>query len=251
MSASATASPASTVDDAEIARFAAIAAKWWDGDGPMRPLHKLNPLRLKWLKGEICARFGRDAADPAALAGLTILDVGCGAGILTEPLARMGATVTGIDPTPELIAAARIHAEEAGLAIDYRNATAEALTTAGEAFDVVTALEVVEHVTDVPAFVATCGALVKPGGMAIFSTINRTPKAFVLAIVGAEYVLRWLPRGTHTYDKLVTPAELRAACTGGGLAPAAETGVMYVPFVDEFRLTADLDVNYMMTAMRG
>lgn len=247
---SATAAPASTVDDAEIARFAAIAATWWDNDGPMRPLHKLNPLRLRWLKGEICARFGRDAAEPGALAGLNILDVGCGAGILTEPLARMGAAVTGIDPSPELAVAAGLHAKEAGLAIDYRSTTAEALAATGATFDVVTALEVVEHVTDAPAFVAACAALVKPGGMMIASTINRTPKAFLLAIVGAEYVLRWLPRGTHTYDKLVTPEELRAAFTAAGLKPAAETGIMYVPFVDEFRLTRDLDVNYMMTATR-
>jgi 2-polyprenyl-6-hydroxyphenyl methylase/3-demethylubiquinone-9 3-methyltransferase len=256
-------SAASTVDSAEIARFAAIAAEWWDDDGPMRPLHKLNPTRLQWIKGEIASHFfrpgraspssplvGRDPKSSDALADLSILDVGCGAGILGEPLARMGATVTGIDPSPELVAAARLHAADSGLAIDYRAATAEDLATAGEQYDVVTALEVVEHVTDVPAFVAACAALVKPGGMAIFSTINRTTKAYLLAIVGAEYVLRWLPRGTHTYDKLVTPDELTAALRAAGLAPGADTGVMYLPFVDEFQLTRDLDVNYMMAATR-
>jgi 2-polyprenyl-6-hydroxyphenyl methylase/3-demethylubiquinone-9 3-methyltransferase len=241
---------ASTVDAAEIARFAAIAAEWWDDAGPMRPLHKLNPTRLQWIKGAICERLGRDPMSADALTGVSILDVGCGAGILAEPLARMGAAVTGIDPSPELVAAAKLHANEGGLAIDYRAATAEQLGAAGEQYDVVTALEVVEHVTDVPAFVAACGALVKPGGLTIFSTINRTMKAFLLAIVGAEYVLRWLPRGTHAYDKLVTPDELAEAFRAAGLEPGADTGIMYVPFADEFRLTRDLDVNYMMVATR-
>jgi 2-polyprenyl-6-hydroxyphenyl methylase/3-demethylubiquinone-9 3-methyltransferase len=240
----------STVDDEEIARFAALAARWWDERGPMAPLHKLNPLRLAWIKAEIAARFGRDPKAADALAGLRILDIGCGGGILSEPLARMGASVVGIDPSAEVIAAAKLHAAEVGLAIDYRASTAETLAAAGEAFDVVMVLEVVEHVTDVRAFVATCGSMAKPCGLMIASTINRTMKAFVLAIVGAEYVLRWLPRGTHTYDKLVTPDELRAAFSAAGLKPAAETGVMYVPFVDEFRLTTDLDVNYMMSATR-
>jgi 2-polyprenyl-6-hydroxyphenyl methylase / 3-demethylubiquinone-9 3-methyltransferase len=243
-------SVSSTVDTAEIARFAAIAAKWWDDAGPMRPLHKLNPTRLAWIKGEIASRFGRNPKGADALADLRILDVGCGAGILAEPLARMGATVTGIDPAPELVAAAQLHASDSGLQIDYRAATAEDLATAGEQYDVVTALEVVEHVTDVAAFVAACAVLVRPGGMLVASTINRTMKAYLLAIVGAEYVLRWLPRGTHVYDKLVTPDELTAAFRAAGLVPGADTGVMYVPFVDEFRLTRDLDVNYMMVATR-
>jgi 2-polyprenyl-6-hydroxyphenyl methylase/3-demethylubiquinone-9 3-methyltransferase len=238
----------STVDAEEIARFAALAATWWDERGPMAPLHRLNPLRVAWIKAEIARRLDRDGKAADALAGMRILDVGCGAGILSEPLARMGAAVVGIDPSAEVIAAAKHHASSAGLTIDYRSATAEALAAAGEKFDAVMALEVVEHVTDVPAFVSTCESMLKPGGMMIASTINRTMKAFVLAIVGAEYILRWLPRGTHTYDKLVTPQELRAAFTGAGLTPASETGVMYVPFVDEFRLTGDLDVNYMMSA---
>jgi 2-polyprenyl-6-hydroxyphenyl methylase/3-demethylubiquinone-9 3-methyltransferase len=237
-----------SVDAEEIARFAALAAKWWDDDGPMRPLHKLNPTRLAWIKAEIARRFERDGKAATALAGLRILDVGCGAGILSEPLARMGAAVTGIDPSGEIIAAARLHAAESGLTIDYRAATAEELAAAGEKFDGVMVLEVVEHVTDVPRFVATCGTLVKPGGLMIVSTINRTMKAYILAIVGAEYVLRWLPRGTHSYDKLVTPKELTAAFIGAGLTPGAETGIMYIPFADEFRLTRDLDVNYMMAA---
>ena len=239
-----------SVDPEEIARFAALAETWWDDAGPMRPLHKLNPTRLRWIKDAIAERFDRDPKAADALAGLRILDVGCGAGILSEPLARMGAMVVGIDPAPEVIAAAKLHATQGGLAIDYRAATAEDLAAKGEQFDVVMAMEVVEHVTDVPRFVATSGSMVKPGGLMIASTINRTMKAFALAIIGAEYVLRWLPRGTHTYDKLVTPAELTAAFKGAGLMPRAETGVMYLPFVDEFRLTGDLDVNYMMAATR-
>ena len=239
-----------TVDPDEIARFSALAAKWWDPRGPMAPLHKFNPVRLTWIKGEICARFGRDPKDPQALAGLRILDVGCGAGLLTEPLSRMGGSVVGIDPSPQLIEAARLHAAEMNLAIDYRATTAEALAEFGERFDVVLILEVVEHVTDVAEFVAGAASLVKPGGLLVASTINRTMKAFFLAIIGAEYVLRWLPRGTHTYDKLVTPDELTAAFRTAGLTPAADTGVMYIPFVDEFRLTRDRDVNYMMTATR-
>ncbi len=244
----ATAAP--TVDPAEVARFSALATRWWDADGPMRPLHRLNPLRLSWIKGEICARFGRDSKSPTALSGLTVLDVGCGAGLVTEPLARMGAAVVGIDPSDETIAAARLHAAAAGLAIDYRATTAEALAEAGERFDVVLTLEVVEHVTDVAAFIATVASLVKPGGLTVASTINRTRKAWLLAIIGAEYVLRWLPRGTHDYDKLVTPDEMRAAYGSAGLSPAGETGVMYVPLMDRFRLTADMDVNYMIAAAR-
>jgi 2-polyprenyl-6-hydroxyphenyl methylase/3-demethylubiquinone-9 3-methyltransferase len=239
-----------TVDPEEVARFSAMAARWWDADGPMRPLHRLNPLRLAWIRDRLCARFGREANAPKPLAGLTILDVGCGAGLLTEPLTRMGATVTGIDPSEENIAVAGHHAAAAGLAIDYRATTAEALAADGATFDAVMILEVVEHVADVAAFVATCGALVPPGGLMVASTINRTMKAYLLAIVGAEYVLRWLPRGTHNYEKLVTPDELRAAFRDAGLHPTEETGVMYVPIADHFRLTGDMDVNYMMAATK-
>ena len=242
------ASAASTVDPAEVARFSALASRWWDADGPMRPLHRLNPLRLAWIKEQICARFGRDSGVPRALSGLDILDVGCGAGLVTEPLARMGAAVVGIDPSDENIAAAKHHGGEAGLAIDYRATTAEALVEAGKRFDVVLTLEVVEHVTDVAAFIATAGGMVKPGGLTIASTINRTRKAYLLAIIGAEYVLRWLPRGTHEYDKLVTPEELRSAYRAAGMTPGVETGVMYVPLLDHFRLTGDMNVNYMMAA---
>ena len=240
----------STVDQAEVARFSALAATWWDADGPMRPLHHLNPTRLAWLKGRVCDAFARAPKDPAALAGLAVLDIGCGAGILAEPLARMGAAVTAIDPSREMIEAAKHHAGESGLAIDYRATTAEALGRSRQRFDVVVALEVVEHTADVGAFVGAAAALVKPGGLLIASTLNRTLKSFLYAIVGVEYILGWLPRGTHAYDKLVTPSELAAAIRAAGLTLVAETGVSYAPFADRWDLTADMDVNYMMAAAR-
>ncbi len=220
----------------------------------MRPLHKLSPVRLGFVKEQLCAHFvtadggKRDVKDPRALDGLTVLDIGCGGGLVSEPLTRMGATVTGIDPADETIAAAKLHANAAGLAIDYRATTAEALAEQGLQFDAVLALEVVEHVTSVPAFVATCAELIRPGGLFIASTINRTMKAWALAIVGAEYVLRWLPRGTHSYDKLVTPDELSAALRAAGLTRRADTGAIYDPIVGAWRLSTDTDVNYMMVA---
>jgi 2-polyprenyl-6-hydroxyphenyl methylase/3-demethylubiquinone-9 3-methyltransferase len=239
-----------TVDEAEVARFSAMAEKWWDPTGPMAPLHKLNPVRLAYIKDQVAAHFGRDPKSADAFAGLRILDVGCGAGLVTEPFRRLGAETVGIDPSASNIEVAKLHAAESGLAIDYRAATAESLAAAGERFDVVAILEVVEHVPDVAAFVAASAAMVKPGGLMIGATINRTLKAFALAIVGAEYVLRWLPRGTHSYDKLVTPAEFAAAFRAAGLEVAAETGVVYVPIADRWRLSRDLDVNYMMVAKR-
>lgn len=240
-----------TVDDDEVARFSALADQWWNPSGPMAPLHRLNPLRLGWIKDQVCDVFGRDRQSSAAYDGLRFLDVGCGAGLLAEPIRRLGADIVAVDPSDTNIAIARQHAADGELAIDYRVTTAEALADAGETFDVVTALEVVEHVTDVPAFVAACAGMVKSDGLMIAATINRTAKAFALAIVGAEYVLRWLPRGTHRYDKLVTPKELEAALTAGGLSVSAETGLMYVPIADYWRLTGDMDVNYMMAARRG
>ncbi|MCP4385976.1 MAG: bifunctional 2-polyprenyl-6-hydroxyphenol methylase/3-demethylubiquinol 3-O-methyltransferase UbiG [Hyphomicrobiales bacterium] len=247
---------ASTVDPREIERFSALADRWWDSDGPMRPLHRLNPVRLAFIKDQFCRHFRHDDGtdrtqrDRLALTGLSILDIGCGAGLASEPLARMGAAVTGVDPSAENIAVARHHAGEGSLTIDYRATTAETLVGAGETFDAVLALEVLEHVSDVTAFVASCAALIRPGGLLIASTINRTAKSWALAIVGAEYVLRWLPRGTHAYDKLVKPDELATALRAAGLTRRDETGVMYVPLVDRWRLTTDMDVNYMMVAAR-
>jgi len=241
---------APTVDDAEVARFAALAGEWWDPRGKMAPLHKLNPVRLGYIRDAACRRFGRDARRLDCLTCLRILDIGCGGGILSEPLARLGAEVVGADPAQPNIAAARLHAADTGLVIDYRATTAEALAEAGERFDIVLAMEVVEHVADVNLFVRLTAAMVKPGGLMIAATLNRTLKSFALAIVGAEYILRWLPRGTHQWDKFVTPNELEIALELGGLRVIDETGVVYNPLADQWRLAADMDVNYMLIAER-
>lgn len=241
----------STIDPAEIAKFEAMAAEWWDADGKFRPLHRFNPVRIAYVRDVVVAHFGREAKGGKPLAGLGLLDIGCGGGILSEPMARLGADVVGLDPSETNIGVARLHAEECGLAIDYRATTAEKLAAAGERFDVVLAMEVVEHVADVAVFIATAGALLKPGGLLFVATINRTPKAFALAIVGAEYVLRWLPRGTHDYAKLVRPEELRQALTGAGLAIHAETGLRYNPLSDRWSRSTDVDVNYVMVASKA
>ena len=242
---------APTVDDDEVARFAALAGEWWDPRGKMAPLHKFNPVRLGYIRDAGCRRFGRDPKRLDCLAGLRVLDIGCGGGILSEPLARLGAEVLGADPAQANIAAAQLHAADNGLAIDYRATPAEALAQTGERFDIVLAMEVVEHVADVNLFVRLSAAMVKPGGLMIAATLNRTLKSFALAIVGAEYILRWLPRGTHQWDKFVTPNELEIALELGGLRVIDETGVVYNPLADQWRLATDMDVNYMLTAERA
>ena len=239
-----------SVDPREVERFARMAANWWDPRGPMAPLHKLNPVRVGYIRDQACARFGREAKHLGCLNGLRILDIGCGAGILSEPLARLGADMIGIDPAAENIEVARLHAAESGVAVDYRATTAETLAEAGERFDIVLAMEVVEHVVDVPAFVATCAAIVKPGGLLVMATLNRTMKSFALAIVGAEYILRWLPRGTHQWDKFVKPEELETAIEDTGLRVIGERGVIYNPLADRWQLSSDMDVNYMLAAAR-
>ena len=240
----------STVDAAEIARFSKLAATWWDPRGPMAPLHKFNPVRLGYIRDQAALHFSRDPKRLDVLSGLRILDIGCGAGLLSEPLSRIGAKVVGADPAEANIEAAKLHAAEAGATVDYRATTAEALADAGERFDIVLAMEVVEHVTDVDLFVRRCAEMVKPGGLMIAATLNRTLKAFAFAIVGAEYVLRWLPRGTHQWDKFVTPAELESAMQAGGLYRIGESGVIYNPLADRWSLSSDMDVNYMLTAER-
>jgi 2-polyprenyl-6-hydroxyphenyl methylase/3-demethylubiquinone-9 3-methyltransferase len=247
----ASAATGSTVDPDEIARFSALAAEWWDFGGKMGVLHKLNPVRLGFVKTAVCRHFERDGERLDSLAGLRFLDIGCGGGILCEPLARLGASVVGADPAAANIAAAKLHAAEAGLAIDYRATTAEALADAGERFDVVLAMEVVEHVADVSLFIRRCAEMVKPGGLMIAATLNRTLKSFALAIVGAEYVLRWLPRGTHQWDKFVTPNELEAAMERHGLRVTDETGVIYNLIADRWQISTDMDVNYMLTAEKS
>jgi 2-polyprenyl-6-hydroxyphenyl methylase/3-demethylubiquinone-9 3-methyltransferase len=239
-----------SVDTAEVERFSRHAADWWEPRGPMAALHKLNPVRLGYIRDQAAACFDRDPRKLDCLAGLRMLDIGCGGGILSEPLARLGAHMVGADPSADNIDIARDHAEDSALAIDYRLATAEELAEAGERFDVVLAMEVVEHVADVPLFVSTCAQMVRPGGLLIAATLNRTIKSFALAIVGAEYVLRWLPRGTHQWDKFVTPHELEMAVENCGLRVIGERGVIYNPFTDRWQLSSDMDVNYMLAAQR-
>lgn len=238
------------VDPSEVAKFDRLAAQWWDPAGPMRPLHRINPVRLAYVRDEACRHLGRDPLAPFPLEDLAVLDVGCGAGLLSEPLARMGGDVTGLDPAPATIAAARRHAEAGGLSIDYRSDTVEAVAAAGERFDLVLALEVVEHVPDVQAFVRACAEAVRPGGLLILATINRTLRSFALAIVGAEYVLRWLPRGTHDWERFVTPAELRAAVERAGLVGLRPRGMVFNPLADVWSLSADTAVNYLAAAAK-
>lgn len=237
-----------TIDPAEVARFDAMARTWWDSDGPMAVLHRFNPVRLAWIRDRACARFDRDSRRPEALQGLSVVDIGCGGGVLSEPLARLGATVTGLDPATANIEVARLHAARSGLDIDYRAETIEAVVARGQRFDIVLAMEVVEHVADLAAFVAAAAAAVKPGGLLVMATLNRTLKSYALAIVGAEYVLGWLPRGTHDWHKFVTPEELEAAIAGHGLSVTQRAGVSYTPLADRWSLSDDTDVNYMVAA---
>ena len=239
-----------TIDQIEVDRFSAMAAEWWSPTGKFRPLHKFNPVRLAYLRDRICENYGRDPRAARPLAGLRILDIGCGGGLLSEPVARMGATVIGADPSEKNIGIASTHARQSGVEVDYRAVTAEQLAEAGETFDVVLNMEVVEHVADVNFFMTTCAGMVRPGGMMFVATINRTMKAMALAIIGAEYVLRWLPRGTHQYEKLVRPEELEAPINASGMSICDRTGVFFNPIQNQWNLSKDMDVNYMMVAKR-
>jgi len=240
--------PANTLDQDEVARFARLSGEWWDERGPFRQLHRINPVRLTYIRDQLCRRFARDAREASSLTGLSILDIGCGGGLVCEPLARLGARATGIDPASENIEAARAHASAGGLGIAYQVATAEDMAERGESYDAVLLLEVVEHVPDVPAFLKSVSPLVKPGGVMILSTLNRTLKAYALAIVGAEFILRWLPVGTHQWQRLVTPEELASALAAAGLSLTGTRGLIYDPFSDEWRLSPDTDVNYFAAA---
>jgi len=239
-----------TLDPEEVERFSRLAAEWWDPQGKFRPLHQIGPPRLSFVRDRVVANFNRDALALRPLTGLTALDVGCGGGLVAEPLARMGATVTAIDPSERNIAIAKSHAEAQGLGVDYRAERVEDLVARGEVFDVVACLEVVEHVPDPQKFIAECAALVRPGGIAVFSTLNRTFKAWALAIVGAEYVLGWLPRGTHQWDRFITPDELAHYAESGGLAAPSFEGITYNPLRDVWSRDPDTDVNYLMSAQK-
>ncbi|RST86124.1 bifunctional 2-polyprenyl-6-hydroxyphenol methylase/3-demethylubiquinol 3-O-methyltransferase UbiG [Aquibium carbonis] len=237
-----------TIDAAEVERFSMMAAEWWDPKGKFKPLHKFNPVRLAYIRDRVAEQFGRDPHSSRPFDGLRFLDIGCGGGLLCEPMARLGATVVGADASETNIEVARLHAAQSGVSIDYRATTAEDLADAGEQFDVILNMEVVEHVADVPLYLAKCAQMVKPGGIMFVATINRTLKALGLAIVGAEYVLRWLPRGTHQYEKLVRPDELEQALSESGMTIIDRTGVSYNPLADRWQKSRDLDVNYMVLA---
>ncbi|KEQ07217.1 bifunctional 2-polyprenyl-6-hydroxyphenol methylase/3-demethylubiquinol 3-O-methyltransferase UbiG [Pseudorhizobium pelagicum] len=239
-----------TIDQSEVDRFSAMAAEWWDPTGKFKPLHKFNPVRLAYIRDRVSENFGRNARDHLPLTGLRVLDIGCGGGLLSEPMARMGATVVGADPSEKNIRIAQTHAAETGVTVDYRAVTAEHLAEAGEMFDVILNMEVVEHVADVDFFMRTCASMVKPGGLMFVATINRTLKARALAIFAAENILRWLPKGTHQYEKLVQPQEIEAPLTAGGMEIIHRTGVFFNPLQDRWNLSPDMDVNYMMLAKK-
>lgn len=241
---------AKTVDPEEIERFSRIAEEWWDEKGKFRPLHHINPLRLGYIRDQACAHLGRNPEKRDSFSGLKLLDIGCGGGLLCEPLTRLGAKVTGIDASQKNIAVASLHAEKMGLEIEYVATTPEAMTAKNsETFDIVLALEVIEHVADVTAFLHACSAVVKPGGLLFISTLNRTIKSYALAIVGAEYVLRWLPRGTHSWQKFLKPSELCSAVRKEGINIVHMTGLVFDPFRDNWSLKeSDIAVNYMITA---
>ena len=237
---------ASTIDPAEIAKFSKLSETWWDPNGKMKPLHAINPLRLAYIRDAACRKFDRDPRKLDCLKDLRILDIGCGAGLLCEPLTRLGAQVTGVDPSATNIEVAKLHAAASRLQIDYRCTTIEDMPD--DKFDIVLAMEVIEHVVSVGAFLDRCAALMKPDGLMLVSTLNRTWKSFALAIVGAEYVLRWLPRGTHEWDKFVTPAEVTHHLSRNKLSISDQAGVVYNPLADKWGLSSDMDVNYMVIA---
>jgi 2-polyprenyl-6-hydroxyphenyl methylase/3-demethylubiquinone-9 3-methyltransferase len=246
---------AGSVDEAELARFAKLGDSWWDLSGPQSALHKLNPTRVGYLRNLFCSHFPdenrpRDRKAEAPLARLRLVDLGCGGGLLAEPLARLGAQVTAIDPAEENILAARRHAEAGGLDIDYRPITVEALADSGEVFDAVLAMEVLEHVSDVEGFLRAAAKLVRPGGLLVGATLNRTLKSYALAIVGAEYILRWVEPGTHDWTKFLRPEQLLKPLEAEGLTEIDRTGVVYRPLSDEWRLSGDIDVNYILALER-
>lgn len=239
-----------TIDQSEVDRFSAMAAEWWSPTGKFKPLHKFNPVRLAYIRDKAAENFSRSPKSAKPLEGLRVLDIGCGGGLLSEPVARMGAEVVGADPSEKNIGIASTHAKASGVAVDYRAVTAEQLAEAGETFDIVLNMEVVEHVADVELFMNTCASMVRPGGLMFVATINRTMKAAALAIFAAETVLRWLPRGTHQYEKLVRPEELEKPLAASGLEIVDRTGVFFNPLANQWNLSKDMDVNYVLLAKR-
>ena len=240
-----------TVEASEIAKFEAMAAEWWDPNGKFKPLHMLNPCRLDYIIAQICAEFRRDRIGAFPFEGLRVLDIGCGGGLLCEPMARLGAEVVGVDAAPRNIPVAEAHARQSGLTIDYRAGTAEELVAEGEVFDIVLNMEVVEHVVDPLAYLTACQQLLKIGGLMVCSTINRNPKSYVFAIFGAEYVMRWLPKGTHQWSKFITPNELYDLIRNSGLSPVDKTGFVFNPLTWQWKLSdRDLSVNYVTASVK-
>ena len=243
--------PSSTVDPAEVAKFEAMAAEWWNPNGKFKPLHLMNPCRLDYITSQIASEFDRDLTAPLPFAGLRLLDIGCGGGLLSEPMARLGAEVVGADPATRNIPVAQLHAEQSGLTIDYRLTTAEALASAGEQFDVVLNMEVVEHVPDPQSYLTACQTLLKPGGLMICSTLNRNAKSFGMAIIGAEWVMRWLPKGTHDWKKFITPDELAGFIRQAGLDQVDRKGMVFNPVAWSWSLSSrDLSVNYVTASVK-
>lgn len=241
-----------SIDPDEVAKFSAMAADWWNPAGKFKPLHRFNPVRLKFIRDTAQAHFGIPAGQAKPLEGLRLLDIGCGGGLVCEPMARLGARVTGVDASQANIKTALTHAREQGLNIDYRAGTAEGLIDSGEApFDIVLNLEVVEHVADAHQFLIDTASLVRPGGLMIVASLNRTAKALATAVIGAEYILGWLPRGTHDWSKFVTPEEVRTALQAAGMRPAPATGVSYKPLSGSWRLSSDTTVNFMVVSTRA
>lgn len=240
-----------TVDPAEVAKFEAMATEWWDPKGKFKPLHEMNPIRLEYIVQQICAEFGRDPTSLRPFEGLRLLDIGCGGGLLSEPMARLGATVVGADAAARNIPIARLHAEQSGLEIDYRNETAEALAEASEQFDVVLNMEVVEHVANPLAYLTACRELLKPKGLMLCSTLNRNPKSYMAAIIGAELIMRWLPRGTHEWEKFITPDELFDLIANAGLTPVDRKGFVFNPLSWSWSISdRDLSVNYVTASIK-
>jgi 2-polyprenyl-6-hydroxyphenyl methylase/3-demethylubiquinone-9 3-methyltransferase len=241
-----------TIDPAEVAKFEAMAAEWWDPNGKFKPLHMLNPCRLDYITQQIASEFDRDLKQPEPFKGLRILDIGCGGGLLCEPMARLGAEVVGADAAERNIPVARLHAEQSGLTIDYRHTTAEALAAAGEQFDAILNMEVVEHVADPLAYLTACQQLLKPGGLMTCSTLNRNPKSYLFAIIGAEHVMRWLPKGTHEWSKFITPDELFDLLRQAGLDPVDKKGFVFNPLGWSWAISSrDLSVNYVTASVKS
>ncbi|HTN63860.1 MAG TPA: bifunctional 2-polyprenyl-6-hydroxyphenol methylase/3-demethylubiquinol 3-O-methyltransferase UbiG [Devosia sp.] len=239
-----------TINDAEVAKFTAMAEEWWDPKGKFKPIHKFNPVRLSYIRDHMLTHFGRDGSQIRPFEGLTILDVGCGGGLLCEPLVRLGASVTGIDAAERNIKIAQLHAEQSGLTVDYLATTSEALAAKRKKYDMVLNMEVVEHVDNVPLYMKSCADLVAPGGLMLTATLNRTARALAFAVIGAEYVLGWLPKGTHDWKKFLTPDEIKVLITRNGLKVTDQTGVVYHPLSDDWRKSRDMAINYMVMAAK-